>query len=205
MPPVPLAAFHDFDAVAAALRSDGVCRLHGFPDPTATSALHADLLRLHRAGRLGAAAVGRGAEQALRADIRGDRTLWLDDAQCGAVAASYLAALETLRKGLNERLLLGLHEVEAHYAAYPAGGGYARHRDRFRDSDARVLSLVSYLNEDWRESDGGALRLYLDGDDAVLVPPDGGTSVCFLSGLEHEVMPASRQRLSIAAWMRRRT
>lgn len=204
MPPVPLAAFHDSDAIAAALRSDGACRLRGFPDSAATAALRADLLRLHAAGRLGAAAVGRGAEQALRADIRGDRTLWLDDPQCGAAATAYLAALDVLRTGLNERLFLGLHEVEAHYAAYPAGAGYARHRDRFRDSDARVLSLVSYLNEDWREAEGGALRLYLDGG-ATHVWPQAGETVCFLSEIEHEVMPASRQRLSIAAWMRRRT
>lgn len=28
-------------------------------------------------------------------------------------------------------------------------------------------------------------------------------SLCFLSELEHEVLPAKRERLSIAAWLRR--
>ena len=66
-----------------------------------------------------------------------------------------------LRDALNRRLLLGLHELEAHYALYPAGAHYDRHRDRFRDDDARVLSAVLYLNRDWTEADAGALRLYL--------------------------------------------
>jgi SM-20-related protein len=117
----------------------------------------------------------------------------------------FLERLDTLRVALNRRLFLGLGEVEAHYAAYPPGGGYARHRDRFRDSDARVVSLVTYLNEDWNADDGGALRLYFDeeGCDAgVEVAPSRG-SVCFLSELEHEVLPARCERMSIAAWFRR--
>jgi SM-20-related protein len=34
--------------------------------------------------------------------------------------------------------------------------------------------------------------------------PHAGTSVIFLSGIEHEVLPATRERLSIAAWLRKR-
>ena len=138
----------------------------------------------------------------LRTDIRGDSTLWLDDARAGAVAATYLAALDALRVALNRRLFLGLDEVEAHYAAYPAGARYAKHRDRFRDSDLRVVSFVTYLNPDWRDEDGGALRLSLAAGEIDIVPRSG--SVCFLSELEHEVLPATRERNSIAGWMRRR-
>src|SRR4249919_1976014 len=80
---------------------------------------------------------------------RGDSTLWLDDAACGDASRRFLAGLEDLRRQLTGRLMLGINEVEAHYALYPPGAGYARHRDRFRDDDARVLSLVCYLNNDW--------------------------------------------------------
>ena len=65
-----------------------------------------------------------------------------------------------------------------------------------------MLSLVAYLNDDWSVADGGALRLHLD-DGAVDIAPLGGTAVCFRSELEHEVLPATRERLSIAAWFRR--
>jgi len=190
------------DALAHALDAHGACRLPAFPDAAATLALREDLRRLQACAALTPASVGRGAAHGLHTDIRGDATLWLDDARAGAVAATYLAALDALRIALNRRLFLGLDEVEAHYAAYPAGARYAKHRDRFRDSDLRVVSFVTYLNPDWRDEDGGALRLSLAAGEIDIVPRSG--SVCFLSELEHEVLPGTRERNSIAGWMRRR-
>lgn len=191
------------DAIADALRRHGACRLPAYPGPDLTAALRADLLRLHAARGLAPAATGHGAGRGLRSGVRGDATLWLDDARTGDAAAAYLAQLDALRVALNRRLFLGVDEVEAHYALYPPGARYAKHRDRFRDDDARVVSVVTYLNPDWDDDDGGALRLSLDDGD-VDIPPRAG-SVCFLSELEHEVLPATRDRASIAAWMRRRT
>jgi SM-20-related protein len=73
------------------------------------------------------------------------------------------------------------------------------------DDDARVLSCVLYLNETWTAEDGGALRLHLPGAETCDVLPVGGTLACFLSErFEHEVMPATRKRLSIAGWFKRR-
>ena len=192
----------DPDALADALASSGVCLISSLMPSATFGALREDLARLRQAQALEPAAVGRGVSRDRRADIRGDSTLWLDDPRCGTAAGEYLAALDTLRLQLNQRLFLGLAEVEAHYAAYPAGGRYARHRDRFRNSDARVLSLVSYLNDDWQPLHGGALRIHLD-DGPLDVLPQSGVSACFRSELEHEVLPATRERLSIAAWMRR--
>lgn len=206
----------DPSALADALRDGGACWIAGWPDTGLHDALREDLRRLHATGGLSPAAVGRGGGRAVRNDIRADATRWLDDPRCGAPAGEFLARLDHIRMALNRGLFLGLDECEAHYAAYPPGGGYARHRDRFRDSDARVVSWVTYLNADWDADDGGALRLYRydegrhgeshrdesAGDGSIDVPPTGG-SVCFLSGLEHEVLPATRERLSIAAWFRR--
>lgn len=211
MPILPWVNANDTDALAQALCERGACCIEGLPAPMATDELRDDLRRLQAETALAPAAVGRGTH-AHRADLRGDNTLWLDDPRCGAAAKQLLAALDDLREALNPRLFLGLTDIEAHYAAYPPGAGYTRHRDRFRDDDARLLSsralssrmlsLVSYLNDDWRAADGGALRLHLDYG-AIDILPLGGTSVCFLSELEHEVLPAKRERLSIAAWFRR--
>lgn len=191
-----------------ALRDAGACWIAGWPDTGLRDALREDLLRLHATGDLSPAAVGRSDGRALRNDIRADATRWLDDPRCGAPAREFLARLDNIRTALNRSLFLGLVECEAHYAAYPTGGGYARHRDRFRDSDARVISWVTYLNTDWGLDDGGALRLYRNdkdiGADSIDVRPVGG-SLCFLSELEHEVLPTMRERLSIAAWFRMRS
>ena len=189
------------EAVAAALSAHGACRIAEFPASDLAHALREDARRLQHEGALARAAVGRAGTRALRDDIRGDTTLWLDDPRCGDAARDYLQRLDALRVALNRRLFLGLAEVEAHYAAYPPGAGYARHRDRFRDDDARVVSLVSYLNPAWRPGDGGELRLFFDDGDVAITPREG--SVCFLSEIEHEVLPAQRERFSIAAWMRR--
>ncbi|MFT3763108.1 MAG: 2OG-Fe(II) oxygenase [Pseudoxanthomonas sp.] len=204
MPALPLIDGPDPARIADALAVAGACRVAGFPDAAATAALRADLLRLREAGILREAAVGHGRDKAQRRDIRGDSTLWLDDDACGDAARGFLAQLDALRTGLNRELFLGATEVEAHYACYPPGAFYRRHRDRFRDDDVRVVSVVGYLNDDWTEGDGGALRLYLPDGEKIDVPPQAGASVVFRSELEHEVLPATRQRLSIAAWMRRR-
>ena len=164
----------------------------------------ADEARAHAgAGRLHAAATGR-ADGRQFAGLRGDSTLWLDDPACGDAARALLAALHTLRIALNRRLLLGLDDVEAHLAHYPAGAGYARHRDRFRSDDARVLSLVVYLNDDWPDGAGGALRLHLPEGPHDIAPRSGTVAVFLSDRVEHEVLPADRPRFSVAAWFRQR-
>ena len=198
---LPVAVLHDPAALAEALSAYGVCRLAGFPDAPATRALRMQLQHLQDSSGLQAAEVGRGDDVQLRSDIRGDSTHWLDTGS-GTAAAGYLTNLETLRVSLNRQLFLGMDEVEAHFACYPIGASYQRHSDRFRNSDSRVLSLVTYLNDAWLPEHGGALRLYLP-QGTVEVLPQSGTSICFLSEIEHEVLPATHERFSIAAWLRR--
>src|SRR5262245_38282035 len=112
-------------------------------------ALRARAEALDDAGSFAPARVGGGAGTTRRETIRGDRICWLDDAPVDFAEAPLRLALEALRSQVNRELQLGLSDFEAHYAIYPAGAGYARHRDRFRDDDARALSIVVYLNHGW--------------------------------------------------------
>jgi SM-20-related protein len=195
------------ERISINLAQTGACWIAHWPPTELAGRLRGDLLRLQSDAALDEAAVGRQASRQQRSDVRGDSTCWLGDPRCGPAAAEFLAALDEIRATINRQLFLGLAEIEAHYAAYPPGTGYARHRDRFRDSDARVVSWVSYLNPEWHSADGGALRLYLPNDggvDTVVDRSPTGGSVCFLSELEHEVLTAHRERHSIAGWFRRR-
>ena len=192
------------EGLAAAIAERGWVECPGFLDVARCAALRAEAEGLRRSGRFRAAGIGHHAER--REDIRSDELLWIDPTLAPLAAAVLQGELETLRMAVNAATYLGLHEFEGHYTAYPPGASYARHLDRFRDDDRRVVSVVLYLNDGWAAADGGELKLYLeDGAEAVTVLPEAGTLVCFLSaGLPHEVLPARRLRLSLTGWFRRR-
>ncbi len=155
-------------------------------------------------GELAPAAVGRGPAQEIREGIRGDHIQWLEPGQAEAIDA-YLGLMDSLREALNRGLFLGLEDFECHFAMYPPGAFYKRHVDRFRDDDRRMVSAVVYLNSQWLPEQGGQLRMYLGDQGQHDLEPVGGRLVVFLSGeLPHEVLPATRERLSLTGWFRRR-
>ena len=84
----------------------------------------------------------------------------------------------------------------------------ARDVDPARDDDRRTVTAILYLNNDWKESDGGLLRFYPKGEsveDHIDIQPRAGTFVTFLShDYWHEVLPGNRDRMSITGWFKRR-
>lgn len=207
MTPAPLV-----NRIVEGLQGEGLAILPHVLDDAALAALRTRARDLDAAGVFVAAQTGRDpAVRVGHGRARGDRIAWLDTAAPAAADVPALALVEALRVACNRALFLGLAEHELHYAIYPPGAGYARHRDRFRDDDARVLSLILYLNDAWRDEEGGALRIHLESSRAgsaashVDVLPRGGTLVAFLSDtFEHEVQPATRERMSLTGWLRRR-
>ncbi len=193
------------EPLVAALAADGLGVVRNFMPPRAIAALRDEALRRESGGELVPAGVGRACARSVHGDIRGDRILWLDDDDPAPAERALRSTLEVLRAAVNRELMLGLWSFEGHYALYPPGAYYRRHRDRFRDDDARIVSCVLYLNHRWRAGHGGALRLHLDGGAARDVLPEGGTLVAFLADrFEHEVLPATRPRLAVTGWFRRR-
>ena len=169
-----------------------------------TRALAAECRQRAAEGELAPAAVGRGPFSEIREGIRGDRIQWIEPGQAQA-CDQYLALMDSLREAMNRGLFLGLEDFESHFALYPPGAFYLKHVDRFRDDDRRAVSAVLYLNDDWSPEHGGQLRMYLDEGVERDVVPIGGCLVVFLSGdIPHEVLPASRDRLSLTGWFRRR-
>lgn len=192
----------DFHAAASALASEGWCVQSGLLSAPQIRALASECAAMHEAKLLQPARTGAARSASA---LRGDRTHWFVEEALSAPQQAFAERIDTLRVALNRELMLGLVEVESHYAVYRPGAAYARHLDRLRDSDARVVSAVFYLNEGWREADGGALRLYLADGSARDILPQAGKLLLFLSArFEHEVLPATRDRMSIACWMRQR-
>lgn len=188
--------------VVAKLEHQGWTIIDGFLPPADCAALAAECRQLDADGALTVAATGHNRATSA---LRGDRTRWLEPMALSAPQARYWQVMDNLRVTLNRHLLLGLDHLEAHYAMYAPGSRYARHLDRLQGSSARVVSAVLYLNADWPADAGGELRLYLPGDQQRDVAPAAGRLVLFLSAeFEHEVLTATRERLSIAGWFRRR-
>jgi len=198
-------AVHPARAVVEAIRAEGLAVVREAIPAALVGALRVAAHERDAAGEFRPAGVGRAAARVERADVRGDRIRWLEPAEARPAEAALFARVDALRVAVNEALLLGLFDFEGHYAIYPAGAGYARHLDRFRDDDARVLSLIVYLNDGWTDAHGGALRVERGGGATCDVVPEGGTLVAFLSDrFPHEVRPASRERLAFTGWFRRR-
>mmetsp|Transcript_32557 Transcript_32557/g.58276 ORF Transcript_32557/g.58276 Transcript_32557/m.58276 type:complete len:450 (-) Transcript_32557:916-2265(-) len=103
-------------------------------------------------------------------------------------------------------------------AVYPGEGThYVAHLDndetdaRTREGPAgqricdREITAIIYLNSDWEEADGGALRLALpDGSGDLDILPTAGRLVLLQSRLIwHEVLPAYTMRWALSAWIPR--
>ncbi len=150
------------------------------------------------------AGIGRGSVHQIAKSIRSDKTHWLSDENL--VEAKFLSYLESLRKGLNQRLFMGLFDYECHFSSYAKGAYYQKHIDALKGKSNRVISMVLYLNSDWQSLDGGELLLYHPDREKEIIQrvlPQMGTAVFFLSEkFPHEVLKANRQRLSLAAWFR---
>ncbi|MFJ2688806.1 2OG-Fe(II) oxygenase [Pseudomonas sp. NPDC087336] len=186
------------------LATSGWSQQNIFLSQDLTRALAAECRKRAAEGELAPAAVGRGPSSEIRERIRGDHIQWIEPGQA-EVCDSYLALMDSLREALNRGLFLGLEDFESHFAMYPPGAFYLKHVDRFRDDDRRMVSAVVYLNDAWLPEQGGQLRMYLDEGAQYDVVPIGGCLVVFLSGeVPHEVLPASRERLSLTGWFRRR-
>lgn len=154
-----------------------------------------------RGGVLHFKKAGTGLGKQINEGVRGDYIRWVDKASASAPVSAYLTRIDSLIGFLNQHLFLSLKDYEVHMTSYPPGSFYKRHLDQFRTDDHRRLSIICYLNPNWNESDGGQLRMFMPNGPIDFLPL-AGRLVCFRSDLiEHEVLPATRERLSITGWL----
>jgi SM-20-related protein len=190
-----------YEKVADGLAQQGYAIIDTFLSPSEIAAIlqldefKGGLLQFKKAG------MGKEREKKINENIRGDYVQWIDRRAAGRELKVYLDKLEKMIFYLNQTLFLSLKDFEMHLTIYPSGSSYTRHLDQFRGDDHRRLSVILYLNEGWKEEEGGQLRLHLQ-DGPLDVSPIGGRFVCFRSDMiEHEVLPATRDRLSITGWI----
>jgi SM-20-related protein len=168
-----------------------------------------DYRKLHADGQFTRAGVGKKKSteenSPIHEEVRHDEIHWLDPLVLTPGQHLFWDRLECLKNGINEQAMLGLWSLEGHYSHYFENGFYKPHLDRFASDDTRTISMVLYLNPDWKVTDGGELRIHSSDTSSIDVLPAAGRLVCFLSeSILHEVRVAHRDRFSFAGWWKRR-
>lgn len=155
------------------------------------------------------AGIGRANDRVINDFIRKDEICWITGNN--EAGSAWLKWTESLQTYLNRELFLGLFSFESHFAHYTPGDFYKKHKDAFTGEGNRVLSVVVYLNQNWSADDGGELVIYdnpsstsaVIDNSKITITPSFGTIAVFLSEeFPHEVLPAMRDRYSIAGWFR---
>ena len=188
-----------YDAIADGLAENGfACFDHFLSEREVSDILNSDefqpgLLQFRRAGT--------GRDKVILEGVRGDYIKWIDPSFVSPALDVYLQRIRNLIQFLNRALFLSLKDFEVHTTVYPVGTFYKRHLDQFVSTDHRKLSIICYLNPDWGPDDGGQLRIYRETGSLDFLPV-AGRLMCFRSDLlEHEVLPATRERYSITGWI----
>ncbi len=169
-----------------------------------SAALAQNIHLFHTNGDLTKAGISNVQHGADTAKIRSDKTKWLDAGSKNDAEMEFLEIIRLFTLYLNKTCYTGLNAFEFHYALYEEGSFYGRHKDQFRNNSNRKFSMISYLNENWQQADGGQLILHHEGKAAQNILPEGGKTVFFKSDeLEHEVAVATRDRMSVTGWLKR--
>ncbi len=164
--------------------------------------LQQNILQLQKDDLLTAARIGNEEEKDPAQKIRSDKIYWMDRSHDNIFEQEFLHLAEGFITHLNSTCYTGINSYEFHYAVYEEGSFYSRHRDQFKNNSNRKYSLISYLNDNWLEEDGGQLLVYQD-DGIQKISPHSQTAVFFKSDeMEHEVTKATRPRMSISGWLK---
>ncbi|HEU4788466.1 MAG TPA: 2OG-Fe(II) oxygenase family protein [Flavobacterium sp.] len=164
--------------------------------------LKQNLRTLNKNSQLAAAGIGNSEKLAYDGAIRSDSIYWLDKKNNNAFENEFFTQIEAFILYLNESCYAGITGYEFHYSLYEAGDFYLKHLDQFKNNPSRKYSMISYLNSDWQESDGGELLIHqLDNNQRI--SPTQGKTVFFKSDeLVHEVLVTQNIRMSITGWLK---
>ncbi len=150
------------------------------------------------------ARIGQKNDEKWTDEIRGDQILWLNQLEADGAEDVFFNKINAFIKYLNQTCYLGIKGEEFHYAKYQKGKFYRRHRDSFQTKKNRILSVILYLNTNWKIGDGGNLLIYPmenNIETTIEINPIAGRLVCFESDrLDHEVLETFVDRLSVTGW-----
>ncbi len=164
--------------------------------------LKQNLLGLYAKNLLLAAGTGNAKKLNHNTEVRSDVIYWLDRKHENQHENDFFDRIEDFILYLNKSCYAGITGYEFHYSLYEAGSFYKQHVDQFKDNSSRQYSMISYLNTNWQEKDGGHLLVQQEKGDQKISPTQGKTVFFKSNELLHEVQVTHSQRLSVTGWLK---
>ncbi|MTH15937.1 MULTISPECIES: 2OG-Fe(II) oxygenase [unclassified Flavobacterium] len=164
--------------------------------------LKQNLINLNNESLLLTAGIGNSEKFALDGTIRKDVIYWLDKKHNNVFENEFFDIIDAFVLYLNESCFAGITGYEFHYSLYEKGDFYLKHLDQFKNNSSRKYSMISYLNSNWKESDGGELMIHQNKSQQKISPVQGKTVFFKSNELVHEVLVTQNTRMSITGWLK---
>jgi SM-20-related protein len=173
-----------------------------FLSDSLASGLKQNLLLLNQQNQLIDAGTGNSNVISYDSAIRSDSIYWLDKKNNNKFENEFFALIEGFIQYLNESCYAGITGYEFHYSLYDPGDFYLKHLDQFKNNSSRKYSMISYLNANWQESDGGELLIHQLDNNQKIAPTQGKTIFFKSDELVHEVLVTNNTRMSVTGWLK---
>ncbi|WP_432222330.1 2OG-Fe(II) oxygenase [Flavobacterium sp. TMP13] len=164
--------------------------------------LKENLINLNKNSLLVAAGIGNTQLPSYDGAIRSDSIYWLDRKHNNVFEDAFFDQMDEFVLYLNESCYAGITGYEFHYSLYEKGDFYLKHLDQFKNHSGRKYSMISYLNTNWQESDGGELLIHQLNNNQKISPTQGKTVFFKSDELVHEVLVTQNTRMSITGWLK---
>jgi SM-20-related protein len=193
---------NSFEALIATYIENKVGISEHFLSAELANNLKQNLIALNEDSLLMAAGIGNSEKLSYDGAIRSDSIYWLDKKHNNAFENEFFAQIEEFIKYLNSSCYAGITGYEFHYSLYESGDFYLKHLDQFKNNPSRKYSMISYLNSNWQESDGGELLIHQLDNNQKITPTQGKTVFFKSDELVHEVLLTQNTRMSITGWLK---
>ncbi len=192
----------DFEILIASFIENNIGISEHFLSDNLSNQLKINLLALHKQKLLLAAGTGNANKLVHNTTVRSDAIYWLDKKHDDQYENEFFKQIEDFIKYLNISCYAGITDCEFHYSLYESGSFYKKHVDQFQNNSDRKYSMISYLNADWIESDGGELLIHQTDSNQKIAPTQGKTVFFKSSELLHEVLVTNQPRMSVTGWLK---
>jgi SM-20-related protein len=193
---------NDFEVLISSFLETKIGLSNHFLQNELANKLKTNLLELFDNKKFAKAGTGNAEFISQDTSVRSDSIFWLDRKHDNKSENEFLDLIDEFVRYLNMTCFTGITSYEFHYSMYEKGAFYKKHVDQFQNNSDRKYSMISYLNDNWSEQDGGQLLVHQLGNNQQINPTQGKTIFFKSNELEHEVLVTNKRRMSVTGWLK---